>query len=128
MKDLEDKLGRCSLARPSPKLDKRVDQLFTEAAVRRPPVWARPMAMWQGAVACLVFATLGFLLHAALPEAKEEAPAPTMVYVVEMDPEMAERVFVSAPKPDRFLDGPVETRVEMAPFVAPTADGEGDVT
>ena len=106
-----------------------MDHLFTEAAARRPAIWARPIAVWQGAAACMVFTLIGFLLHAALPEAKGMTPdLPTKVYVVEMSQEMAERVFVSAPKPGRFLDGPVETRVEMAPLVTPEPSEEGDVT
>ena len=76
MNDFEDYLKSTPLAEPSPAMDEAVERYFREAAARPPRLWARRVALWQCAAACLLCCAAGFLASSLRPQ---HGPAPVQV-------------------------------------------------
>ncbi|MCP4641674.1 MAG: hypothetical protein GY851_14620 [bacterium] len=86
MSDLEKELRELKRREPSASLDARMDRLFDDAGSRGPRFWARPVALWQCAVACAVCAVVAALAMGRVPASVEQpAAVERTVYIVETD-------------------------------------------
>jgi hypothetical protein len=94
MNDPEKKLKAEALAAPSAHLDRRMDQLFAAAPAPRFALLRRPIAAWQCAAACALFAFGGF--WAADHRAEEPVRESSTVYIIQADPQLVRSALDSA--------------------------------
>ena len=99
MSDMETRLHEARRTAPSPDHQKRMRDLFDEAALRRPPVWRRPMAVWQCAALCALCLAMGFLLKAQFATDAPREATRTTVYVLDSGGEDFRRAFDVNPDP-----------------------------
>lgn len=126
MDDLEHRLREVPLARPSAAHDAAMQRIFTEAALRRPPLWAASVALWKSAAACALCLGIGYLLHAYVePHPSPSQPAST-VYIVPPDSALSGMFDATPRRPVPALDvGKVRVRIVPADG-ADTRTGEGN--
>jgi hypothetical protein len=114
MDNLERHLREAPLAKPSAAHDAAMQRIFTEAQLRRPPLWSANIALWKSAAACALCLSFGYLLHAYVEPPKSQSQPEPLVYVIPPDPALRgafEAVKVPAPT---VLD-PQKLRVGILP-------------
>ncbi len=121
MKDIEQELKQCELATPSDDLDRRIDQLIAHAPRPRWQFLSRPVALWQCAAACLVFAVLGHLASRDQAQPERDSEPPTTVYIIQGGPEIPRRAFDATAREGVFLGDPEKVRTYII-----TGDAESD--
>lgn len=84
--DIEKRLEASQRRGPSEALEGRVGRLFADAAMDAPPLWARPVRLWQCALACLVCLSAGVIAARVLfPPEPQRITHEQTVYIVPMD-------------------------------------------
>ena len=83
MKDPEERLQGIPLAEPSDAFQRKMTQLLDGAPQRRSGLLKRPVALWQCAAACIVFAMAGVWLGQAFrPQQAERTALTERVYYI----------------------------------------------
>ena len=87
-------------------------QVFASAPRRGAGWFSRPVALWQCAAACVVFAVGGYGLHVLRGE-REPAPEArqTTVYIIQTDPRLLREAVDATVRERPFLSEPVEPRI-----------------
>ena len=109
MKDLEERMRTLELARPSARLNQRMDQLFAGALPpRRRAVLQRHVPLWVCLVACVVCATAGVVARGRSAPAASQAPTVDRVrevYVLLPKDDVPGNVFDWTQSAEPFLGG-----------------------
>ncbi|MDZ4860618.1 MAG: hypothetical protein SGI88_16705 [Candidatus Hydrogenedentes bacterium] len=124
MDNLDDRLQKVPLAKPSAAHDAAMRRVFAEAPLHRPRFWSANVALWQTAAACCACLAFGYLLHAYV-EPPPAASLPTStVYVIPPDPALRGIFDASARQNIPAFDpGRVRVRV-LSANDAPTLERE----
>ena len=88
MKDIEDQLKALTPTKPSRQFEGRMAQLFASATATSPRApLTKPVPLWACAVACAVFAFVGYHLNRQVSPVMSITDAPTqrVIYVIQSD-------------------------------------------
>ncbi len=126
MDDLEHHLRSAPLEKPSTAHDNVMQRIFTEATLRRPPIWAANIALWKCAAACAVCLSFGYLLHAYVEPRDTSTQRPSAVYIIPPDPALTSLFDATQKKQLPALDAS-KVRVHISPARADAKAPEGSV-